>query len=738
MDDRSIQQISQKYKERLERSLDSESPKYNPNGEPEGTSQEELPTRVETREYEQFKQETLPPAFTIYETWANACEKFLKVQPSKNRAEVLQEAIDRCHLSITPAGAASFAMVVPLIIMLMGGLGSYFLFQSTFLLGFFILLGLGVMGPLGKIPLFLATKWRMRSSQQMVISIFYVVTFMRHTSNLEKGIQFASEHLSPPLSLDFKRILWDVETEKFPTVQESLDNYLEQWRETNMEFVEAFHLVESSLYEGSEDRRLEILDKSLDVILEGTYEKMLHFAQNLKSPINTLNMLGVILPILGLVILPLVVSFAGNVSWYQISAIYNIGLPLGVYFLGRNILLTRPSGAGGSGAGTEKIQLENKKTIRINGVDISFGAVGLALLVGLSLCLLGLSPVIIHAVDPDFEVSLLTEDGFRVVTGESARASYKLMDYQRDTETDKEKGPFGLGASLLSIFFPLGLGLGFATYFRMKSKDVIKLREESRKLEVEFASALFQLGNRLSDGFPAELVFGKVASLMQGTVSGRFFSIVDTNIRRMGMSVDEAIFNPKTGAINNYPSSLIESSMKVLMQSIRKGPTIAAKAMANVARYVKEIHQVNERLKDLMAEIISSISSQIHFLAPVIAGIVVGIASMITTILGRLGKQMEDMASMAGSGGGAGIMEMFGLGIPAFYFQIVVGLYVVQLSYILTILKNGIENGDDKVGECFELGKNMTSTVLLYSVVTAAVMLIFNIIAGAILAGTVD
>ena len=604
--------------------------------------------------------------------------------------------------------------------------------------GIFILLGLGVMGPLGKIPLFLATKWRMRSSQQMVISIFYVVTFMRHTSNLEKGIQFASEHLSPPLSLDFKRILWDVETEKFPTVQESLDNYLEQWRETNMEFVEAFHLVESSLYEGSEDRRLEILDKSLDVILEGTYEKMLHFAQNLKSPINTLNMLGVILPILGLVILPLVVSFAGNVSWYQISAIYNIGLPLGVYFLGRNILLTRPSGAGGSGAGTEKIQLENKKTIRINGVDISFGAVGLALLVGLSLCLLGLSPVIIHAVDPDFEVSLLTEDGFRVVTGESARASYKLMDYQRDTETDKEKGPFGLGASLLSIFFPLGLGLGFATYFRMKSKDVIKLREESRKLEVEFASALFQLGNRLSDGFPAELVFGKVASLMQGTVSGRFFSIVDTNIRRMGMSVDEAIFNPKTGAINNYPSSLIESSMKVLMQSIRKGPTIAAKAMANVARYVKEIHQVNERLKDLMAEIISSISSQIHFLAPVIAGIVVGIASMITTILGRLGKQMEDMASMAGSGGGAGIMEMFGLGIPAFYFQIVVGLYVVQLSYILTILKNGIENGDDKVGECFELGKNMTSTVLLYSVVTAAVMLIFNIIAGAILAGTVD
>ena len=44
-------------------------------------------------------------------------------------------------------------------------------------------------------------------------------------------------------------------------------------------------------------------------MLEETYEKMLHYAQNLKSPITMLHMLGIILPILGLVILPLVVSF---------------------------------------------------------------------------------------------------------------------------------------------------------------------------------------------------------------------------------------------------------------------------------------------------------------------------------------------------------------------------------------------------------------------------------------------
>jgi len=47
------------------------------------------------------------------------------------------------------------------------------------------------------------------------------------------------------------------------------------WKKWNFEFIESFHLIESSLYEGSEERRLNSLDKSLDVILSETYEKMI-------------------------------------------------------------------------------------------------------------------------------------------------------------------------------------------------------------------------------------------------------------------------------------------------------------------------------------------------------------------------------------------------------------------------------------------------------------------------------
>ena len=79
--------------------------------------------------------------------------------------------------------------------------------------------------------------------------------------------------------------------------------------------------IESSLYEPGEDRRVELLDKSLETILNGTYDKMLHFAHELQSPVTILYMLGVILPILGLVIFPLIGSFLGN---KMVSSIYSL------------------------------------------------------------------------------------------------------------------------------------------------------------------------------------------------------------------------------------------------------------------------------------------------------------------------------------------------------------------------------------------------------------------------------
>ena len=205
---------------------------------------------------------------------------------------------------------------------------------------------------------------------------------------------------------------------------------------------------------------------------------------------------------------------------------------------------------------------------------------------------------------------------------------------------------------------------------------------------------------------------------------------------KLGMGIEQSLFDAKVGAVVNFPSKVIESSMKVLSESIKKGPRIAAQALLSMSRYIKEIHRVEERLKDLMADIISSMKAQTKFLTPAIAGIVIGITSMISTILTKLSAQLGSFASSADSASGMGdMLEIFGIGIPTFHFQVVVGIYIVQIVYILTSLSSGIENGADKLGERYALGKNLINSTLAFCFIAGVVMLLFNLFAMNIMSG---
>lgn len=730
-----VKQLLQRYKEKIETELGSQ--KLGSEGP------------IQSRQYQEFKKELLPAHMTFYEKACNFAERIVQTKVKPEKEASLKESIEIAHLNITPTGATSLALVAPAIFVLIGliffalipiiiGDGPNMFFVIIFLLG-----GLAMAFPLASMPEMLANNWRLKASNQMVLCIFYVVTHMRHTSNLELAVDFAGEHIAPPLALDMKKILWNVETGKYESIKESLDAYLNSWKKWNMEFVESFNLIVSSLYETSEERRINALDKALNVILEETYEKMLHYAQNLKNPITMLHMMGIILPILGLVILPLVVNFLGGVKWYHIAMIYNVVLPVVVYLFGIQILSTRPTGYGDADISDIDPELKKYKNVivKIGSKEYYFKPAIVALGVFIILFFIGILPLILGLLVPQ---NLLLQEK-PIISDKSGQyfLGYKLSN-ELPTESTQTKlaGPYGIGASILSLFVTLAFGIAFGIYYRSKSKNLIKIRENAKKLEGEFASSLFQLGNRLGDNIPAEIAFEKVAQVMEGTTSGDFFKVVTMNIRKLGMGLQRAIFDQKIGALLYFPSSLIESSMKVLVESVKKGPMIASQALISVSQYIKEMHRIDERLKDLLSDIISSMKSQISFMTPAISGIVVGITSMITFILINLGKQITELGEQAAAAGGSGVPAIAGFfgntdPIPTYFFQIIVGIYVVQIVYILTVLSNGIENGADKLMEDYLFGQNLVKSTILYSILVVIVMLIFNILAGTILTASV-
>ncbi len=725
--------IAEKYKRKLAQKLGEET-----------KIEEKLSEKILSKEYKEFKEELLPVKMSMYEKACNIAEKILKISPDKKKISEIQKDIEAVHLQITPTGVYSLAFLAPLLFMFVGILLSILVpaffgedsaskAPSMFFILASVLGGIAAIYPLQKLPSFIANNWRLQASNQMVLCIFYVVTYMRHTSNLENALKFAADHLTGPLALDLKKVLWDIETEKFADVKDSLNTYLETWKDSNFEFVEAFHLIESSLYEGSEDRRVSLLDKSLDIMLSETYEKMLHYAKNLKSPITTLHMLGIILPILGLVILPLVVSFMAEVAWYHIAALYNLAMPVIVYIMGKAILTSRPTGYGDVDISEEHPELKKYRNVifKIGKKELILSPLIISILVGSTLFVIALVPLLLYFFGvPD--IGFGAKD-----TTTACQYRFCILDYREGT-TGEKIGPFSLIATVLSLCFPLAIGLGMGLYYKLRSQNVIKIRNESKKLEQEFAGGLFQLGNRLGDGLPAEIAFQKVANVMQGTTTGDFFNKVSSNITELGMSVQQALFDKKVGAVSYYPSKMIESSMKVLIESAKKGPRIAGQAIINVANYIKEMHRVDERLKDLLADVISSMKSQISFMTPAIAGIVVGITSMISNILGKLGPLLSQQQAVGGIGEAGQLpTDLFGMGIPSYHFQAIVGIYVVQITLILTILVNGIENGTDTLNEKYLIGKNLVQSTILYTAIALIIIVIFNTVATYVLEGVV-
>ncbi len=703
-----VEEILKKYKEELSQNVNL-------------SNQEYFPDESFSIEYKTFRKENLEKNLSRYENLCNSAEKIIKISPNKKDIPIIEESINRLQLEITPNGAMSFAVIVGLSIISFGVLilvVSLLLKEvSVFLPLAIIILGLFSITLLSKYPLKLANEYRLKASNQMVLCILYIVTYMRHTSNLENAIKFAGEHLSPPLSLDLRKVLWDVETGKFVTVKDSLDNYLTYWRSYNIEFIESFHLIQGSLYEPDESRRIKLLDKSLETILESVYERMLHYAQELKTPVTMLHMLGVILPILGLVIFPLLGSFIGGlIKWYHLSFLYNIILPIIIISVGNNLLIKRPTGYSESEFFSKRLSIDKYKRTKFLGQEFSVKLI--CWFIGITFTLIGISPFILHLINPYFD--------------QAEFLGIKILDYK--CENNVCLGPYSTLSLLISLFVPLGLSLAIGLYYYLTTKDIIKIRKETLDLEKEFTAALFQLGNRVGDGIPIESAFNQVAENMKNTPTGNLLRIIDFNIRRLGMSVKDAVFNKEKGVLLYYPSSLIESSMKVMIQSAKKSPTTVSKSLITISNYVKKIHRVDERLKDLLSDIISSMKSQISFLTPMIAGIVIAVGSMIVTVINNLGEQFAKAttfspdSSVTNLGALEKIINIKDV-IPGFYLQIVVGLYVIQIGIILTILSSGIEKGVDRLTEKNQIGKNVLISTLLYVTISLIGVLVFSLLA---------
>jgi Flp pilus assembly protein TadB len=734
--------ILKKYGAKIEKQMKGFNKASALTGGGDGSGEGAGPVGQYSQSYERFKAAMIP-SFTRYEKWCKALGNVFHMKVGEKDKKKIDRSIEIAHLNLSASEVVVFATMA-LFLSLFGGLlitvGGWFLFTEATLetfpmmLSFLIfLLSVFLFFYSVKTPERLAMQWRLKASSQMVPAILYIVIYMKHTSNFEKAIAFASQHLEEPLSLDFRKIFWDVEVGKFSTIKDSVDSYLETWRDYSLEFIEAFHLIESSLYEPNEGRRVAVLEKSLQVILDGVYDKMLKYTHNVKAPLTNIYMLGIVLPTLALAILPLASTMLqGAIKWYHVLLLFNIIIPLLVLYMTGGVMMKRPGGYGETSL-LEKNPLyakyKSKKPYLI------------ASLMMFPLFLIGLVPLLWRYTNLPMQFGLARDYTWSSI-GLGFLGNGGIFGIL-DNGAGVLSGPHGALALIMSLFIPLSVAFMFVIAYNMKTKSIIGSRDQYKEVEREFTSSLFQLGNRIGDGLPAEIAFSKVAESSKGTATEGFFRVVNQNIHQLGMSLERALFDQKRGAVIFYPSQLVATSMKILVESVKKGLQVAARSLMSISEYVKNIRKIQDRLNDLLADIISDMKSNMTFLAPLLSGIIVGLAGMISTILGALytsfegGAAGEGIGGIGEAGGLGGILSIFdpNLMMPTYWLQIVVGIYLIEIVFILSGTLVTIKSGRDKLQTTAETATNLKRAMLLYFIVALGAIVGLTLVGAIALAG---
>jgi hypothetical protein len=663
-----VEKLKRQYEKRIEEEL--------------GAELTERPSVSYSEAYRIFREEQLGIGHSLFERLCAKAERILKLKLKQSEIEQMLPFLEMAHIIATPQGVYALALLSTIAGVLVS-------FIIGLLLGNFMILIGGMLGSVSlffiipTIPKRMFLTWRARASDQLILAVLYMVIYMEHTPNLELATWFAAKHLSPPLSLDFVKLLWDVETKKYSTIFAALEDYIETWRGWDDAFIDSIHVLETSLTAGTKEDRLKILEKAEEIILEGTYDKMMAFVHELQSPVQTLHMLGTVLPVMGLVMLPMISAFMGaTIKWWQIALLYNILLPIGVYLLARSILTTRPAS---SNITTDIYMHLTEKYAKPK-----------------------LSPPLVGAaVAAAFLVPTLL---FFIKNPPVGDAAFTILP---------------LALSTIAI---AGIGLGIGTFYWYRNNTIIKIKRKMSKIEQEFAAAVFQLGNIMSQGKPIEAALPELIEAMPKAEVIDFFKIINDNIRNKGMSLKEAIFDEKEGAITYYPSAIIKSVMNTLVEATKKSPQIAASSLITISRYLTNAHRVEERLKDLLADTISSLSSQIKLFAPSISGIVVGLSFLTTKILSQLGQRLSGFEAGGEVPFGAGLLDVFQIKymLPGWIFQIIVGIYLIQIVFIMSILLSGLVNGADKIEEENVLARNLLLAVVFYTVITLICSLFFG------------
>ncbi|MFH1431976.1 MAG: hypothetical protein ABIG84_02050 [archaeon] len=652
---------------------------------------------------------------TAYEKFCYYSGKILRLPPDDDTKTKLQNAINFSGMHSTPEDVTGASVVAALLSFLLL-VFTFFLPVGTIILKLILILFVPLLVAYFMLtyPFNYANTVRIREGRELITALLYIVVYLRSTPNLENAVRFAAKNVTGKLKWDLKRVFWKVEVGIHNSIEDALMEYLKGWKNYNKEFLEGMHLIRESMLESDEVRRTSMLDKAINVVLDGMDEKMKMYARNLETPIMVLHGLGILLPVMGMIVFPLLSIFLAsdspNIPLYLFLG-YDIFLPLVVYIFIRQILGTRPSTHSSVEVALNKsMEIERGFSIRnmlnMKRIILLFSIVG---------GMIFLVPGLKYLIATNMFQNCAPGEMFAACADDDTTLVHTM------------------GTMMMSLLVVVGLAVIFVIYHKGKCYKTLEVRERVSSIEEEFEQAMFALGNRLVSGIPIEFALEKAIEDTQELSISKLFEVSLKNMNRLSMSFEDSLFDPKYGALNEYPSPLIHTIMRSIAGTLERGSKYGAVTMLTIAKYLRTLRVTQEKINDLLSSTVSSMKFQAYVLVPAISGVVIAVSDLIIKMLTGLSSTFENLTrNMPGEASGLSPLSIINVkeSMPAELLQIVVGVYVVQILVLLAIFVNRIEVGVDEIRESDTIWKFVTIGTVSYIVILIIIMMVFSPLLG--------
>jgi hypothetical protein len=381
-----------------------------------------------------------------------------------------------------------------------------------------------------------------------------------------------------------------------------------------------------------------------------------------------------------------------KITIFQVFFLYNIILPTFIFIYIRKILLKRPATFN-----PPTIAADHPFVVNINKKRRFFYSIFLGILITL--------PGVFFLILPFFLQKNSNNFFLNFIFGVNGINSYFPV----------------------TLFIIWGVAVATSLYCLSVYKPYKLIRDDIKQIETEFSDALYILGKRISEEKSPEESFLYAADTMQGSKIAEVFAKTGYNLTAMHSDIKDAMFNPEYGSLNHVYSDRVKAIMRLFVEGIRKSQKAVSISIIRIADHLKELQAVEKKIKDMLFTLTSTLRSTVAVFAPLIGGVTLAITKLISNILGGLSEKIPAGDISDSTGVISSISDSFTIeNIRPEYFVLVIGIYIIELVFLLVRFTNGIDEGDDKSMYMYSLGRVMPISIFVFSITVIIGQLFFS------------